>query len=108
MLSGLHPLVVDDVVLMRDLRTLLAIDFQTGKRLWYVPADDPVEIVSPTEGKEGEAAWRQMLPYLVPLVGQRVWEDGTYGTLSSDGRYVFSIEDLGLGGERQRQQRRHV
>ena len=27
-LSGLHPLVVDDVVLMRDLHTLLAIDFQ--------------------------------------------------------------------------------
>ena len=37
------------------------------------------------------------------MVAQRVWEDGTYGTLSSDGRYVFSIEDLGLEAEPQRQ-----
>ena len=95
-LSGLHPLVVNGLVLARDLRTLWAIDFQTGKRLWSVPADDPVEAVS--KGQEGEAAWRQSFPWVMAMVAQRVWEDGTYGTLSSDGRYVFSVENLGLGG----------
>ena len=100
-LSGLHPLVVDDVVLMRDLHTLWAIDFRTGKRQWYVKADDPVETLNSNPnvrngGDAGEAAWRQTLPALVPMLAQRLWEDATYGTLSSDGRYVFSIEDLAL------------
>ena len=27
-------------------------------------------------------------------VGQRTWDDLTYGTLSSDGRRVYSIEDV--------------
>jgi outer membrane protein assembly factor BamB len=92
-LSGLHPLVVDGLVLARDLRTLWAIDFQTGKRLWPVPADDPLETF--IKGQEGDGTWQQTLPW--KLVAQRVWEDSTYGTLSSDGRYVFSIENLGLG-----------
>ena len=36
-LPGLHPLVVDDVVLMRTCKNLQAIDFNSGKRLWEVP-----------------------------------------------------------------------
>ena len=57
-----------------------------------MPAEDPLEAY---KGQEAEGAWRQAIPW--PLVGQRVWEDATYGTLSSDGRYVYSIEGLGLG-----------
>ena len=88
-LSGLHPLVVDDVVLMRDVRTLWAIDFETGKRRWYVPADDPLEALSKRDGNNDP--WQQ-----VTMLAPRLWEDGTYGTLSSDGRCVFSIEDVAL------------
>ena len=29
--------------------------------------------------------------------GQRIWDDATYGTLSSDGNRVFVIEELPLG-----------
>ena len=29
---------------------------------------------------------------------QRIWNDLTYGTLSSDGRCVYSIEDNAAGG----------
>ena len=29
--------------------------------------------------------------------GQRIWDDATYGTLSSDGSLVFVIEELPLG-----------
>ena len=44
---ALHPLVVGDVVLMRNLRTLLAVDLASGKRLWEVPADDPLDAAEP-------------------------------------------------------------
>ena len=43
MLPGLHPLVVDDVVLLRTYKNLLAVDFTSGKRLWEVPVDDSQE-----------------------------------------------------------------
>ena len=42
-IPALHPLVVNDVVLMRTVKNLLAVDFLTGKRRWEVPTDDPFE-----------------------------------------------------------------
>ncbi|MBU4272850.1 MAG: PQQ-binding-like beta-propeller repeat protein, partial [Planctomycetes bacterium] len=85
----LHPLAVGDVVLMRTLRNLLAVDFATGKRLWEVPFEEPVELASAENVQQLQAA-------LALGAGQRMWGDLTYGTLSSDGRHVFSVEDLGL------------
>ena len=94
--SALHPLVVGDVVLMRNLRTLLAANLVTGKRLWEVPADDPLDAAELREPNE-DMLWRQGNSPFQGLA-QRLWQDGLYGTLSSDGRLVFSIEDLPLGG----------
>jgi len=90
-LPGLHPLAVQDVVLMRTAQNLVAVDFATGKRLWEVPMDE-----GPEDGfssAAGESLLRHSSQRAAAL-GQRIWEDATYGTLSSDGRYVFSIEDL--------------
>jgi outer membrane protein assembly factor BamB len=90
-LPALHPLVVNDVVLMRTVTTLLAVDFKSGKRLWNVPVDDEWEEVTDLQGaiaQQGNAA------QVVSLVDQRLWDDLTYGCLSSDGEYVFSVEDL--------------
>ena len=92
--SSLHPLAVDDIVLMRTVRNLLAVDFATGKRLWEVPTDDPLEAAGVRTGADGML--RQGSPWPTQ-VGQRIWDDAAYGTLSSDGRLVFSIEDLSLG-----------
>jgi outer membrane protein assembly factor BamB len=93
-LPALHPLAVDDVVLMRTTRNLLALDFASGKRLWEVPVDDPLENLP---GKSSPESLFRQSPSLAVGLGQRMWDDATYGTLSSDGRYVFSVEDLTLG-----------
>jgi tetratricopeptide (TPR) repeat protein len=94
LLPGLHPLVVDDMVLMRTARNLLAVDFVTGLRKWEVPVDDQLEsLLGETPPEMLQRQWNQLGNGL----GQRMWEDPTYGTLSSDGRCVYSIEDLGLG-----------
>ena len=92
-LPSMHPLAVNDVVLMRNARTLLGIDFETGKRLWEAQVDDPLENAAGRLGPE--VLMRQ--PNIGLGLGQRVWDDTTYGTLSSDGKLVFSIEDLGIG-----------
>ncbi len=94
LLPSAHPLVIDDIVLMRTVSNLLAVDFVTGKRLWEVPVDHTLEGMLTGEGG-------------APLVGkgqlamgleERLWDDATYGTLSSDGQHVFSIEDLSAAG----------
>lgn len=88
-LPSVHPLVVDDVVLMRTTSNLLAVDLITGKRLWNVPADDSIEALLDVRG--GAAA---NTPQLESGLQRRIWDDATYGTLSSDGENVYSIEDL--------------
>lgn len=90
---ALRPLVVGDKVLMRTVRNLLAVDFVTGKRVWEVPTDDPIE--SLTNGVADS-------PFQPPQVDVRfglrlrLWGDATYGALSSDGQFVFAVEDLTL------------
>jgi len=91
-LPSLHPLAVDDVVLMRTARNLLAVDFVTGKRIWETPVDNPFEILlDPLLD-----SLHRRTPQLEYAVRLRMWADTTYGTLSSDGQCVFTIEDLGL------------
>jgi len=101
-LPALHPLVVNNVVLMRTARNLLAVDFVTGKRIWEVPGDDPFESVSesslgitggdedPFGGRRGGALDLQT------VLRYRLWGDATFGTLTSDGQRVFAVEDLSL------------
>jgi outer membrane protein assembly factor BamB/tetratricopeptide (TPR) repeat protein len=91
-LPALHPLVVNDMVLMRTPRTLLAVDFRTGKRVWEAPVDDPLEVLVDLAQTAPQRRTLQ-LEYALRL---RMWADATYGKLSSDGRRVFAIEDLGL------------
>ena len=61
--SALHPLAVGDVLLMRTLQNLLAVDFATGKRLWEVPVDEPAELAPGASARErADAAidaWRR-------------------------------------------------
>lgn len=89
---GFHPLVVGDVVLMRTVENLLAVDFATGKRIWEVPTDGSVEgLLNPPPDAPLARG-----PQLEQALRIRMWGDATYGTLSSDGKLVFAVEDLDL------------
>jgi outer membrane protein assembly factor BamB len=92
LLSALQPLAVDNFVLMRTTRNLLAIDFTSGKRLWEVPTE---EAPNNAANNNAQIAMFGRIQTTGPAVqAQRVWDDATYGTLTSDGRYVYSIEDV--------------
>ena len=92
LLPGLHPLVVNDVVLMRTATNLLAVDLETGKRLWEVAANDPFEAAMnpPPDGRINYQ------PNIESGLRLRLWGDGVFGTLASDGQLVFAVEDLQL------------
>lgn len=90
LLPAATPLAVDGTVVMHTPMGLLAVDFETGKRLWLQTggAAGPVS-VSEDGGDEDEsvAAAIAQSRMLAP-----VFEDATSGTLSSDGRLVFAVE----------------
>ena len=93
--SGLHPLAVGDKILMRTASNVLAIDFQTGKRIWpSTPEEEPGDM-GPNRFAAGFSRRNNMSQ--PSQYGQRIWDDATYGTLSSDGSLVFVIEELPLG-----------
>jgi hypothetical protein len=50
----LRPLAVDDVLLMRTLRELLAVDFATGKRLWQAPPNDETKFLPNSRGQDDQ------------------------------------------------------
>ncbi len=92
LLPALHPLVTANVLLMRTSQNLLAIDFATGKRLWEspeAPGNDAASRVQPVNARPDQSM-------LSASLRQRMATDMTYGTLSSDGRLVFAVEDLDL------------
>jgi len=91
-LPALAPIAVRDTVLMRTTRNLLALDSQTGKRLWEVPVDDPLATLFDATQN---TPFRR-LPQIEISVRLRMWSDATFGKLSSDGERVFAVEDLQL------------
>ena len=95
LLPAFQPLVVDDMLLMRTARDLLAVDFRTGKRKWRVDTDDPFgRMLNPSF--DTLAISSASLAYALRT---RMWEDATYGTLSSDGQSVFAVEGIEIHAE---------
>jgi len=101
-LPAAQPLVVEDLVLMRTARNLLAVDFTTGKRVWEVPGDDPFESLADSPsfpGSSDGAAFGYPAGVAFDLQSSlrfRLWGDATFGTLTSDGQRVYAVEDLSL------------
>jgi outer membrane protein assembly factor BamB/tetratricopeptide (TPR) repeat protein len=95
-LPGLHPLAVKGFVFMRTVSGLEAVDFRTGKRIWYAPVERSVEELLDTAASGPAAAPAPTANLLVNWIDQRVWDDAIYGTLASDGELVYAVEDLDI------------
>ncbi len=93
--SGLHPLAVGDFVIMRTATKLLGVNFATGKRIWEASiSDSDQEEIPPVRVGRMYVGNNMSQP---AQYGQRIWDDATYGTMSSDGKLVFVVEQLNLG-----------
>lgn len=93
MVPSLHALAMGDQVVMRTTRRVFGIDFATGKRVWEWPWDDEPDVDAenrlkiPNNGTPSN--WSHDL-------SQRMWNDLPFGQLSSNGRSVFAISNLGV------------
>jgi outer membrane protein assembly factor BamB len=92
---ALQPLVVQDSVIVRapDSSKLIGVDLRTGKRQWVFPPfdDSPAmqasRVLPPSRGATPNVRDQELK--------QRVWDDHAFGQVSSDGRQVYVIDDLG-------------
>jgi outer membrane protein assembly factor BamB len=97
-LPRLHPLVVGKTVLARSATHLHAFDFASGQLLWAAALEDSLRRFLWSKG-QGPAMLQQALQseHVRRGLKRRLWEDLGFGTLSSDGRAVFGIEDVAFG-----------
>ncbi|MSR59868.1 MAG: hypothetical protein EXS05_19890 [Planctomycetaceae bacterium] len=92
----LQPLIVDELVVVRGIGDLRAYDLTSGRLVWATGEKDQL-LADILRGGGGPQAQTPGASPLALLVGQRIWSDATFGTISTDGDLVFAVEDLGLG-----------
>ncbi len=98
-LPAVHPLVIDGAVIVRSFGNIKAVDPQTGELLWETVIKDPSFQKLLDQGVPATtASVRSQQSSLSTFLTQRAWRDMTAGTLSSDGKHVFAIEELGFLG----------
>ena len=99
-----QPLAVGDYVLMRIPSALWGVDFTHGKLEWR--AGPPLQQASERTPTGGIVCANGMI-FNAQDSYDRLWENATYSSLSSDGDYVFEVEELpDPSGVRELQQRR--
>lgn len=83
------PLVVGDQIVFRTARDVVALDRRTGEVRWRSVLTDPDfdQLWSDLRNLNPEAGLAQYLR-------RRIYEDWTYGSVSSDGRRIFAVEGL--------------
>ena len=92
-LPSLQPVAVNDVVLMRTPDKLLAVDFNSGKRIWEYPWS---EDSSYQNSGQGDLRTRSnATPPRLNELTQRLWDDAPYGQVSSDGEAAYLLHELG-------------
>ncbi|MBM3998880.1 MAG: hypothetical protein FJ297_04940 [Planctomycetes bacterium] len=92
LIPSLQPLAVRQTILMRTPRRLMAVDLDSGKRIWEFPWDDgPDELAG--RSLDLPLARGGGNPRMLEL-GERLWRDAAYGQISSDGELVYLLHDL--------------
>ncbi len=92
LIPGAVPLAVNDHIVVRTTLGVMAVNFRTGKRIWF--QEDP-QVRSQLDRFAQETNANQPVS-MPPWLEMRLWNDAIYGTMSSDGQFVFCVEDLPL------------
>lgn len=97
-LPALQPLAVGDTILLRTPRKLLGVDFKSGKRIWvWPPWEDDTEQQRVDQSSQ---AFQMVAVTRENEMHQRLWEDAAHGQISSDGKSVFLLHDMGYASNR--------
>ena len=92
-IPGARPIAVDDVVIMRTPKNVVAIDWHTGKRIWETRDDDELNADETPSGFPGQMDEEQLAAQNSQL-DERVWDDALTMSLASDGQRVFVLRGV--------------
>lgn len=98
-LPAVSPLIVNDKVIFRTHRDLKAVSLSTGQLSWETTLTNALyyKLLKDAENSDEEFSGNPGTPLEKYLI-QRAWQDYTVGHLSSDGKLVFSVENVGFIG----------
>jgi hypothetical protein len=90
---GARPIAVGDIVVMRTPENIVAVEWQSGKRIWESRDEEELQtdlIASePTPGIDRDQWATQGKP-----LEERIWADALMTSLSSDGKRVFVVRGM--------------
>ena len=92
-LPAATPLAVGDYVITRSAHGLIAIDFQTGKRVWQAQPQRASLLQALVDANSRRDEDNSDIEPAQSFA-RMIWEDYLYNTTSSDGQRVFVIRDL--------------
>jgi hypothetical protein len=94
LLPSRQPLVAGGMVFSRMLETVRIYDLESGDFLLQTFGWDKTlkDLVSPDDGNQ-IPNWRT---FLGQLMNQRLWDDGTFGRLASDGERLYCVQEMGF------------
>ncbi len=91
-IPGARPIAVGEMVIMRTPENVVALDWQTGKRVWESRDEQELQpefAVDPTLNLDRDQ-WNSQGKSLE----ERVWDDALTTSLSSDGKRVFVVRGM--------------
>jgi outer membrane protein assembly factor BamB/thioredoxin-like negative regulator of GroEL len=94
---GARPIAVGDVVVMRTPENVVAIDWNTGKRIWETREDQELNARDETESRQ-RIEQQPWIDQDNPL-DERMWDDALVNSLSSDGKRVFVVRGISVPDE---------
>ena len=103
-LPSLQPLVVGDTIVIRTATHLRGIDRKSLKHRWEAPLEDTLSYYIEDKFFSPDSITSPDPTAMRLGLLRRLWENPTFGTMSSDGKLVFGVEDLGfaMGGDYKR------
>jgi outer membrane protein assembly factor BamB len=87
-LPAAQPLATSNVVVVRSLDGLVAVDLETGKRIWEVRPRSAAAVAGIASRLRGDGAEAS----LTMAMHQRMWQEVAFGNMSSDGERVYFLD----------------
>ncbi len=92
LLPAATPLAVNGTVVLHTAMGLLAVDFETGKRLWLQTGGAAAPVADGEEASDDDELASSTADISRHRMLAPVFDDATSGNLASDGRLVFAVE----------------
>jgi outer membrane protein assembly factor BamB len=88
-----RPIAVGDIAVMRTPENIVAVDWQSGKRIWETREDGDLQTDESSTEFMGDMEREQWAAQGNPLE-ERMWDDALAMSLSSDGQRVFLLRGM--------------